>query len=94
MTSLSELLKLYGEILYVWFYPTMILLIVIRLQLGVLSWLVIGAFLAPPTVVWYVVVRRRIIKYLKLLLDSKPRPWDIEKAVREYKALLEKQKKT
>jgi hypothetical protein len=94
MTSFSELLKLYGEIFYIGFYPIMVLMLVIRLQLGVLSWLVIGAFLAPPTVVWYVVVRRRIIKYLKILLDNKPRPWDIEKAVREYKALLEKEKKT
>jgi hypothetical protein len=92
MRDLTELVKLYLELFYLLFYPALIIVICILGNFGVYSWLVISLFLAPPTLAWFIVVRRRILNYLRLLLDNKPKPWNIEKAIVEYKKLLGKDK--
>jgi len=84
-------LKLYAELLFVFFYPLIILFFVISIQIGVLGWLVIALFLAPPTALWYYVMKKRVTNYLRLLM-AKPRPWDIKKAIEEYVELQKKQK--
>jgi hypothetical protein len=90
MRDLTELVKLYLELFYLLFYPALIIIVCVLGNFGVYSWLVIGLFLAPQTLAWFIVVRRRILNYLRLLLDNKPKPWNIEKAVEQYKRLLVK----
>jgi len=92
MSDFDELLKLYGEFAYLIFYPPLIILIAIYLNVGLLSWLVIGLFLTPPTIVSYYVVKRRVENYFKLLLDVKPKEWDICKTLSEYEELLKSEK--
>jgi hypothetical protein len=88
MWDLSELVKLYLELFYLHFYPVLTIVVCILGNFGVYSWLIIGLFLAPPTLAWFIIVRRRTLNYLRLLLENKPKPWNIEKAVVEYKKLL------
>jgi hypothetical protein len=90
MRDLTELVKLYLELFYLLFYPALIIIVCVLGNFGVYSWLVIGLFLAPQTLAWFIVVRRRILNYLRLILDNKPKPWNIEKALEEYKRLLDK----
>lgn len=57
---------------------------------GIFTWLIFAAMLSPYVALWYYVVNKRILNYLKFLLDNKPRMWDIEKALAEYEELLKK----
>jgi hypothetical protein len=55
--------------------------------------------LSPYILLWYIVVKKRMLNHLKLLLENKPREWDIEKSLEEYLKLVKKrdeeeQKKT
>jgi hypothetical protein len=92
MESFKPLLFLYAELLYIMLYPIAILYAVVTLNLGVASWVLIGLFLTPPTLIWYVVVKRRTERYLALLM-SEPREWDVSRAVSEYVEMLEKKTK-
>ena len=57
--------------------------------LGVYNWFLIAGLLTPPTVLWYVVARKRAINYLKLLLSHSWK-WDLDKAVDEYVKIFKK----
>jgi len=91
-TDLTELVKLYAELIYLFFYPLFIVVIVVYLNLGVYSWLVIAAFLTPPTVAWYYVLKRRMERYLDALLKNQVEFWDTDKLCEEYIELLTKKK--
>lgn len=91
-TDLTELVKLYAELIYLFFYPLFIVVIVVYLNLGVYSWLVIAAFLMPPTVAWYYVLKRRMERYLDALLKNQVEFWDTDKLCEEYIELLTKKK--
>ena len=86
--------KLYVLLLSLFFYPITIVIVTVFLRLGGLSWAVIVGFLAPPTVAWYIIVKRRVESYLKWLISSKPREWNIEKSIREYIELLKKHERS
>jgi hypothetical protein len=47
--------------------------------------------LSPYVALWYYIVKRRMLNYLKFLLDSKPCVWDIEKAIVEYEKMIKKE---
>jgi hypothetical protein len=66
--------------------------VVLALNAGMAAWLVFALMLCPYVVSWYVIVRRRVLNYLKILLDNKPFEWNIEKGLAEYKKLLEKKR--
>ena len=91
-TDLTELVKLYAELIYLFFYPLFTVVIVVYLNLGVYSWLVIAAFLTPPTVAWYYVLKRRMERYLDALLKNQVEFWDTDKLCEEYIELLTKKK--
>lgn len=88
LDGMTSLLKLWAQIFYVSFYPFAIVFMTLYLNLGLLSWLVITVFLTPPALAWYVIVKRRIESYLRLLLGS-AREWNIEKSVTDYMELLD-----
>jgi len=89
----DELLKLYMELFYLAFYPVLIVVLVLYLNLGIFSWLFIGLFLTLPTAAWYIILKRRALNYLRMLLDSNPRPWNIEETVNEFIELLKNQRR-
>jgi hypothetical protein len=69
------------------------------INVGFFTWLVFLLMLSPYILLWYIVVKKRMLNHLKLLLENKPRKWDIEKSLEEYLKLIkkkdeEKQKKT
>lgn len=57
---------------------------------GVFTWLILAAMFSPYVALWYYVVNKRMLNYLKLLVDDKPRVWDIGKALAEYEKLIKK----
>jgi len=61
--------------------------------LNVNAWIIMIPPLVPFTIVWLLVLRKRANSYLALLLAPQ-RNYDIEKTLKEYEELLEKQKKT
>lgn len=87
---MKTMLKLYAEVAYALFYPCTIILVTLYLHLGILSWLVIIGFLAPPTIAWYIIMSRRFKRYLRVLMDNKPRVWNVKKRIEEYIELLKK----
>lgn len=91
-TDFYELVKLYAELLYAFFYPLFIVAVVVYLNVGIYSWLVIAAFLTPPTVAWYYVLKRRMERYLDVLLKNQVEFWDTDKLCEEYVELLTKKK--
>jgi|YelNatPaOPRAMG01_1025707.scaffolds.fasta_scaffold06125_3 hypothetical protein len=64
--------------------------VVLALNVGMGAWLVFALMLCPYAFSWYVVVKKRILNYLKILLDNKPFEWNIEKTLTEYEKLLVK----
>lgn len=85
------LFVLLGILFYIVLYPTIILLLVLYFNLGILSWLIIGISLAPSTAAWYFVNKKRTILYLESLKGTFT--WDIDKSLVEYQKLLESSKK-
>lgn len=59
---------------------------------GIFTWLILAAMLSPYVALWYIIVRRRMLNYLKLLLDSKPHVWNISKTLAEYQEMLKKKR--
>jgi hypothetical protein len=60
---------------------------------GVFTWLTLALMVSPYIVLWYYVVRRRMLNYIKVLLDNKPHEWDMSKTLAEYEELLKKKPK-
>jgi len=87
------LIPLFCVLFSIIFYPVLMLYVALVVGAGVFTWLILAAMLSPYVALWYIVVRRRMLNYLKLLLDNKPRVWDIEKALAEYEELLKKKRK-
>jgi hypothetical protein len=65
--------------------------VVIVTGAGVFTWLTLALMVSPYVVLWYYVVRRRMLNYVKVLLDNKPHEWDMSKTLAEYEELLKKQ---
>ena len=86
------LFKLLTLLPSLFFYPMTIAIVTLYLRLGGLSWLVIAGFLALPTIAWFIIMKRRVDRYLNWLMNNKPREWNVAKTVREYLALLKKQR--
>jgi membrane protein implicated in regulation of membrane protease activity len=82
------LIPLFSILFTIAFYPVLMLYVVIIAQVGVFSWLILAVMFSPIAALWYVVVRKRVLNYLSLLLDNKPRVWDIDKALDEYQEML------
>jgi len=59
-------------------------------HVGVFIWFIFAVMLSPFVTLLYYVDRKRTLNYLKLLLDSKPHVWDIEKVLAEYEELFRK----
>ena len=74
------------------FYPPLIIYLCIIANAGVFTWLILGAMLSPIVALWYYVVRKRMLSYMKVLLESKPYAWDVEKTLAEYEELLKKKR--
>ena len=92
--EVERFIKLFAEAAYLLFYPCTIIIVVLHLRLGVLSWLIIAGFLTPPTIAWYIIMSRRFKRYLKVLMDNKPRVWNVKKLVKEYLELLKKNERS
>ncbi len=73
------------------FYPVLMIWIGLVSGLGVLVWVIYAVMLSPYVILWYFVVKKRILNYLKLLLNNKPFEWDIEKTLPEYQELINKE---
>jgi hypothetical protein len=88
----SFLIPLFCILAVILFYPALTVYLAIALNLGVSAWLIVGVMLSPYFALWYIVVKRRMLSYIKLLMDNKPRVWDIEKTLAEYEELLKKKR--
>jgi uncharacterized membrane protein YfbV (UPF0208 family) len=89
----SFLIPLFCILAVILFYPALTIYVAMALNLGAFAWLTVATMLSPYVALWYYVVRKRVLSYIKLLMDNKPRVWDIEKTLAEYKDLLKKDKK-
>ena len=90
---MKTLLKLFGQIVFLIFYPSLTVFITLYLRLGALSWLVLVVCLTPPTLAWYLIMKKRMDNYFALLMDNKNREWNISKSIKEYLELLKKHEK-
>lgn len=61
--------------------------------LKVNAWIIVIPPLIPFAAIWFLILRKRANNYLASLLAPQ-RNYDVEKALKEYAELLEKQKKT
>lgn len=84
------LIPLFSALLLIMFYPVLMLWIGIRTG-GLYVWVIYAVMLSPYVILWYFVVRKRILNYLKLLLNNKPFVWNIEKSLEEYQKLISKE---
>jgi len=95
----SFLLTLSSILLSILLYPIFMIYVALVINVGFFTWLVFLLMLSPYILLWYIVVKKRMLNHLKLLLENKPREWDIEKSLEEYLKLVKKrdeeeQKKT
>jgi hypothetical protein len=81
-----------GMLIYLVSYPMLIIWLLIKVNLGVYGWIIIGLCLTPPTLAWYIIASRRLKNYLRSLTNKEPKEWDVEKAVREYLEVLKREK--
>ena len=75
------------------FYPVLMLIVALTVGAGIFTWLILAAMLSPYVALWYYVVKKRMLNYLKVLVDNKPFVWDISEALAEYEELLKKKPK-
>ena len=87
------LFSLLAVLLVVGLYPILMLYIAFQIQVWYIIYPVWAAMLTPFVVLWYHVVKKRTLNYLKLLLGNEPREWNLEKTLKEYVELLKKRKK-
>ena len=90
MEGLKELVEFYGMLIYIIFYPFALVWLALMSRAGVYSWVILGVGLVPPTMVWYIVVSRRVKSHLRSMMNSEPKVWDVKKAAQEYLEVLEK----
>jgi len=74
-------------------YPFLIIVLILKLNVGVFGWLIIGGSLTPPTIIYYKIAKKHLMTYLKSLQERKRGIYNIERTVQEYTELLKKQKK-
>lgn len=86
------LIEICGMLIYLVFYPMLIIWLVIAVNPGVYGWIIICLCLTPPTLAWYIIASRRLKSYLRLLMNNEPKEWDVEKAVQEYLEVLKRGK--
>ena len=86
----SFLIPLFSVLAVILFYPALMVYVALVAGVGIFTWFIFAAMLSPFIALWYYVARKRMLNYLKFLLDNKPRVWDIEKALAEYEELLKK----
>ena len=89
----SFLIPLFSILLAIVFYPILMLYVALVAGAGIFTWLIFAVMLSPYVAMWYYVVDKRMVNYLKVLMVTKPRVWDIEKALVEYVELLKKQRR-
>ena len=90
--DLKELVTLYGALLFMTLYPSFIVYIILRLDLGIYSWIIMGACLAPPIIFWYQTLKKRFERYIKTIMNAKPKEWNVDKTVKEYLELVKDRK--
>ena len=88
------LIPLFSAIATVAFYPVLMIYVALIADAGVFTSLIFAVMLSPYIALWYYVLRRRMLSYLKYLMDNKPHEWNIEKAIAEYQELLEKKQRS
>jgi len=89
MSTLKSLFFLYLTLTLILVYPITTILIIVYLNYGVTSWLILTLLLSPPTFTWYIIVKRRVEKYLALLFSKQPQKQNITQILEEYKKLCE-----
>jgi hypothetical protein len=86
----SFLIPLFSILAVIAFYPWLIIYLCLLSGLGVFTWLIVFGMLTPIITFWYYITKKRMVNYLRLLMDNEPKPWDMEKALSEYEELLKK----
>jgi hypothetical protein len=89
----SFLIPLFSVLFSIMFYPVLMIYVALIAGAGVFTWLILAAMFSPYVALWYYVLRKRMLNYLKLLLDGKSHVWDVSKTVDEYVELLRKQRR-
>jgi len=89
MSTLKSLFFLYLTLTLILVYPITTILIIVYLNYGVTSWLILTLLLAPPTLTWYIILKRRVENYLALLFSKQPQKQNITQILEEYKKLCE-----
>ena len=87
------LIPLFSVLAVVLIYPILMLYVALVAGVGMFTWLILVAMLIPYVTLWYYVERRRMLNYVKVLLDNEPHVWDISKTLAEYEELLKKKSK-
>jgi len=86
----SFLIPLFSVLAVILFYPALMVYVALVAGVGIFTWLMFAVMLSPYFALWYYVVRKRMLNYLKFLLDNEPHVWDISKTLAEYEELLKK----
>jgi len=89
----SFLIPLFCVLFSIAFYPILMICVALAVSAGIYTWLIFAVMLSPYFALWYFVLKRRMLNYFKLLLESKPYEWNVEKALAEYVELLDKKQK-
>lgn len=89
----SFLIPLFSILFLIAFYPVLMIYVALVASVGVFTWLILATMISPYVVLWYYVMKKRMLNYLRFLLDNKPYVWDIEKTLVEYLELLKKPQK-
>ncbi len=89
--DVSALFKLFSQVAFLLFYPLALFSALIYFRFGIYDWLIVGAFVVPPTLCWYVIVKRRLENYIRSITSR--HEWNIDKAFAEYMNLLRAQEK-
>ena len=84
------LIPLFSILMVMFFYPWLMIYIAVVAGAGVFTWFILAAMLSPIVALWYYVVNKRMLNYLKVLLDNELHVWDISKTLAEYEELLKK----
>lgn len=88
----SFLIPLFSVLFSIVLYPFLMFYVALVAGAGVFTWLILATMFSPYVALWYYVVNKRMLNYLKLLLDSKPHVWNINKTLAEYEELLKKKR--
>ena len=86
----SFLLPLFLCLFCIAFYPALMIYVAIIADAGFFTWFILAVMLSPFVALGYFIVKKRLDNYLKILLDNKPKEWNITKTLEEYRELLKK----